>query len=111
MLAPGSAGRLIGVPPRDGAVHRDGPADPDGEPGLDRPLPRGGAGDRGAELERAAGASGSFDLVLINTNATGGTSYDVAADSLDIALSGTAGVTITDVTMSTSSNYIFMYAP
>jgi hypothetical protein len=54
------------------------------------------------------GSSGSFDIVLINTNATGGTSYNVAADTLDISLSGPAGVTITDVTMSTSANYFFL---
>ncbi len=53
------------------------------------------------------GSSGSFDIVLINTNATGGTSYDVATNTLDISVSGPAGITINDVTMSTSANYIF----
>jgi hypothetical protein len=53
------------------------------------------------------GSSGSFDVVLINTNATGGPSYDVAADSLDISLAAPAGFTITDVNMGTSANYIF----
>ena len=48
------------------------------------------------------GANGSFDIVLINTNASGGNSYNVAVDSLDISLSGHAGITITDVTMGTS---------
>ena len=53
------------------------------------------------------GSSGSFDIALVNTNATGGTSYDVGTDFLDIALSAPAGVTITDVNMSTSASYIF----
>ena len=53
------------------------------------------------------GSSGSFDVLLVNTNASGGTSYDVAADSLDISLSGPTGFAITDVNMSTSNNYIF----
>jgi hypothetical protein len=53
------------------------------------------------------GSSGSFDIVLINSNSTGGTSYNVASNSLDISLSGTAGVTINDVNMITSANYIF----
>jgi hypothetical protein len=53
------------------------------------------------------GSVGSFDVVLINTNPAGGGSYDVAADSLDVALSGVAGVTITGVSMNTSANYLF----
>ncbi len=53
------------------------------------------------------GSSGSFDIVLINTNATGGTSYDVATNTLAISVSGPAGITINDVTMSTSASYIF----
>ena len=52
-------------------------------------------------------SSGSFDVLLINTNAAGGTSYDVAADFLDISLSAPAGLTITDVNMSTAKSYIF----
>jgi hypothetical protein len=55
----------------------------------------------------APGSTGSFDVVLINTNSTGGASYDLASNSLDIAMSGPAGVTITDVNMSTSATYIF----
>jgi hypothetical protein len=55
----------------------------------------------------APGSTGSFDVVLKNTNPSGGASYDVASDSLDISLSGPAGVTITDVNMSTAPTYIF----
>ena len=47
------------------------------------------------------GSSGSFDVVLMNTNASGGASYDVSVDSLELALSGPAGVAFTDVTINT----------
>jgi hypothetical protein len=55
----------------------------------------------------APGSTGAFDVVLINTNPTGGTSYDVGANSLDVSLSGPVGVTITDVNMNTAAPYIF----
>ena len=51
------------------------------------------------------GDSGSFDIVLMNT--AGGSTADVAADYLDISISGPAAITITDVTMSTAATYIF----
>jgi hypothetical protein len=50
-------------------------------------------------LRVSAGSSGSFDVLLMNTNAAGGASFSVAGDSLDLALSGPAGVTFTDVTI------------
>src|SRR5262249_47226224 len=50
------------------------------------------------------GASGSFDVVLINS--PDGTLTNVAANSLDISVSGPAAITITDVTMSTAATYI-----
>ena len=34
----------------------------------------------------APGSSGSFDVLLVNTNPAGGLSYDVAADSLGLSL-------------------------
>ena len=55
----------------------------------------------------APGSSGSFDIVLVNTNAAGGASYDVSTDSLDVSIVGPAGITITGVTTSTTSPYIF----
>ena len=55
----------------------------------------------------APGSSGSFDIVLVNTNTAGGTSYDVSTDSLDVSIVGPAGITITGVTTSTTSQYIF----
>ena len=54
------------------------------------------------------GGSGSFDIVLMNTNSSGGTSYDVASNTLDVSLSGPATVSITDVNMDTSAPYIFV---
>jgi hypothetical protein len=53
------------------------------------------------------GSSGAFDMLLINTNPAGGASYDVSADSLDLSLSGSAGVTFEDVTIKTIPPYIY----
>jgi len=55
----------------------------------------------------APGSSGSFDVSLVNTNALGGASYDVAGDSLDLMLTGSAGFAFTDVTINTSVPYIY----
>jgi hypothetical protein len=58
-------------------------------------------------LSVAAGSSGTFDVLLVNTNAAGGASYGVSLDSLDLALSGSAGVSFTDVTINTIVPYIY----
>ena len=55
----------------------------------------------------APGSSGSFDVLLLNTNAAGGASYGVSIDSLELALSGSAGVAFTDVTINTIVPYIY----
>ena len=47
------------------------------------------------------GSSGSFDLLLVNTNPAGGASYNVAADSFELSLSGPVAVTFTDVSINT----------
>jgi len=47
------------------------------------------------------GSSSSFDLLLVNTNPAGGASYNVAADSFELSLSGPVAVTFTDVSIST----------
>jgi hypothetical protein len=55
-----------------------------------------------------AGSLGSFDVLITNTNPTNGASYGVAADVLDISLSGTTGVEFTGVTIeTTTASYIF----
>ena len=58
-------------------------------------------------LTVAPGSSGSFDVLLMNTNAAGGASYGVSIDSLDLALLGSAGVVFTDVTINTIVPYIY----
>jgi hypothetical protein len=57
----------------------------------------------------AAGSSGSFDVLLVNTNPAGGASFDVAADSLGLALVGPLSVTFTEVSINTvAAPYIFV---
>jgi hypothetical protein len=56
---------------------------------------------RAPDLTATAGSSGSFDILLANTNLAGGTSYDVSADSFGLSLSGPLSITFTDVTIST----------
>jgi hypothetical protein len=58
-------------------------------------------------LTVAPGSSGAFDVLLVNTNAVGGASYGVSLDSLELALSGSAGVAFTDVTINTIVPYIY----
>ena len=55
----------------------------------------------------APGSSGSFDVLLMNTNASGGASFGVSIDSLELALSGSPGVAFTDVTINTIVPYIY----
>ncbi len=53
------------------------------------------------------GSTGSFDILLLNSNSAGGASFNVASDNLAVSISGPAGVTITNVTTSTVATYIF----
>ena len=55
-----------------------------------------------------SGTSGSFDIVISNTNPVGGDSFNVASDSIDLALSGLPGVTFTDATIATEIPYLFV---
>jgi hypothetical protein len=60
-------------------------------------------------LIAAPGSSGSFDVLLVNTNPAGGASFDVAADSLGLSLSGLLSVTFTDVSINTvAAPYIYV---
>ncbi len=57
------------------------------------------------------GSSGSFDLLLVNTNATGGASYEVSSDQFLLSLSGPLGITFTDATIATdpvAAPYIYV---
>jgi hypothetical protein len=60
------------------------------------------------DLTVTPGSSGSFDVLLVNTNATGGASYNVAADSLGLALTGPPGITFTDASINTVVTYIYV---
>jgi hypothetical protein len=53
------------------------------------------------------GDSGSFDVTVFNNNPAGGGSYQVAADSLELFLSGPAGAKFTGVDISTTVPYLF----
>jgi hypothetical protein len=60
-------------------------------------------------LTATPGSTGSFDLLLANTNPAGGTSYDVAADSFGLALAGPLSVTFTGVSINTvAAPYIYV---
>jgi hypothetical protein len=55
------------------------------------------------------GSSGSFDVLLVNTNPAGGASYDVAADSIELAVLGPLGATFTGVSINTTTApYIYV---
>jgi hypothetical protein len=52
--------------------------------------------------------SGSFDVLLVNTNPAGGISYDIAADSFGLSLSGFLSIAFTDVSINTITPYIYV---
>ncbi len=56
----------------------------------------------------APGSSGSFDVLLIDTDPTGTAGYNVSGNSLELTLSGPAGFTFTDATVNTSVHYIYV---
>ena len=59
-------------------------------------------------LTATPGSTGSFDLLLTNTNPTGGTSYQVSSDQFMLSLSGPLGITFTGATIDTVATlYIF----
>ena len=62
-------------------------------------------------LTATPGSSGSFDLLRVNTNAIGGTSYDVSSDQFVLSLSVPLGITFTGVSIATdpvAAPYIFV---
>jgi hypothetical protein len=59
-------------------------------------------------LTAATGSSGSFDVLLVNTNAAGGISYDIAADSFQLTSLGPVTITFTDVSINTITPYIYV---
>ena len=73
------------------------------------PCSAGGLMIEAPNLIAPAGSSGSFDLLLVNTNTTGGASYEVSADQFVLALSGPLGITFTGVSINTvAAPYIFV---
>jgi len=57
----------------------------------------------------APGSSGSFDVLIENTNATGGQSYQLAADVVELSLTGLSGVSFTGVSiMTVSASYVYV---
>jgi hypothetical protein len=53
--------------------------------------------------------TGSFDLLLVNTNPAGGTSYQVASDQFVLSLSGPLGIMFTGVSIDTvAAPYIYV---
>src|SRR5262245_59511403 len=58
------------------------------------------------DLAVAPGSRGTFDLLLVNTNPSGGARYHVAADSLGLSLAGPLSITFTDVSINTIAPYI-----
>src|SRR5262249_28505363 len=47
------------------------------------------------------GSSGSFDVLLVNTNPAGGAAFDVASDSFGLSLVGPLSISFTGVSIST----------
>jgi hypothetical protein len=60
------------------------------------------------DVTATAGSHGSFDVLLLNTNPVGGASFDVAADSFQLSLSGPLSVTFTDVSINTVVPYVYV---
>jgi hypothetical protein len=58
-------------------------------------------------LTVALGSSGSFDMLLIDTDPIGSPAYSVAGDSLELTLTGSAGIAFTNVTINTIVPYIY----
>ena len=75
------------------------------------PCSAGGLVIEAPNLTATPGSSGSFDLLLVNTNPIGGTSYDVSSDQFVLSLSGPLGITFTGVSIATdpvAAPYIFV---
>ena len=70
----------------------------------------GRARHRAADLTNVApGSSGSFDVLLVDTDPLGSTmTYKVAEDNFELTLTGAAGFTFTNATINTSATYIYV---
>jgi hypothetical protein len=75
------------------------------------PCSAGGLVIEAPNLTATPGSSGSFDLLLVNTNSPGGAGYDVSGDEFILSLLGPLGITFTDATIATdpvTAPYIFV---
>ncbi len=75
------------------------------------PCSAGGLVIEAPNLTATPGSSGSFDLLLMNTNLTGGASYEVSSDQFVMSLSGPLGIAFTAVSIATdpvAAPYIFV---
>ncbi len=75
------------------------------------PCSAGGLVIEAPNLTATPGSSGSFDLLLMNTNLTGGASYEVSSDQFVMSLSGPLGIAFTAVSIATdpvTAPYIFV---
>ena len=60
-------------------------------------------------LSVTPGSSGTFDVLLLNTNSSGGDSFNVAGDTIQLSLTGPLDVAFTDVTIgTTAAPYIYV---
>jgi hypothetical protein len=74
------------------------------------PCPAAGLVIVAPNISALPGSSGSFDVLLVNTDPAGTAGYDIAGDSLELLLSGSAGSSIqfTNATINTvAAPYIF----
>jgi hypothetical protein len=61
------------------------------------------------DLTVTPGSSGSFDLLLVNTNSTGGDSYNIAADQFMLTVSGPLDIQFTSESINTvTAPYLFV---
>ena len=73
------------------------------------PCAAGGLVIEAPHLTAAPGSSGSFDLLLVNTNPIGGASFAVSSDMFVLSLSGPVHITFTGVSIATvAAPYIFV---
>ncbi len=59
-------------------------------------------------ISAAAGSTGSFDVIVTDTDPAGSAPYQVAGDDIQLTLSGPAGVTFTGVSIDTSITYLYV---
>src|SRR5271157_634102 len=72
------------------------------------PCHAGGLVIQAPNLSVTPGSSGTFDVLLLNTNSSGGDSFNVAGDTIQLSLTGPLNVAFTDATIgTTAAPYIY----